>query len=398
MARSRCTLTHFTLTLFTIALVLSCLSSADAQHTRSLKRPRSCRARLNAASSSGSATPTSSISHSTTPAGSSKPPSHTSQPASSASNCFPALGFQMPDEVPQDTNNWWCDASTEYAFLGFSYEVSACQSKKQLQKEFADIRKTFNSRYVRLYGTCDNEGFYDDVVDAAWDNGLGVHALIWFGFEGGTEWKNRRDSLFKSLHSNPKAKFVTRVVQFGSEPLFDGAISASQLAKQVLAAKKQLADLGIPVTVSDMAYGYQMQDNKKDSQAVLDAIDSINAHMLPFFAGDASTAKKAWPGMERDIKYFVDHGKGKKIYFSENGWPSVTGGSTKPTNPNAVANVANERDYYQLLEDHCEDLKAQPGGGVGWFAHIYSEDQEPGYGIYGSNGKTKFQFAPKTHC
>ncbi len=31
----------------------------------------------------------------------------------------------------------------------------------------------------------------------------------------------------------------------------------------------------------------------------------------------ALTAKKAWPGMERDIKYFVDHGKGKKIYFSE---------------------------------------------------------------------------------
>ena len=53
------------------------------------------------------------------------------------------------------------------------------QSASQLQKEFKDIRETYNGRYVRLYGACDNAGFYDDVVDAAWDNGLGVHSLIW---------------------------------------------------------------------------------------------------------------------------------------------------------------------------------------------------------------------------
>ena len=53
------------------------------------------------------------------------------------------------------------------------------QSKSQLHREFADIRKTFHGRYVRLYGACDKKGFYDNIIDAAWDNGLGVHALIW---------------------------------------------------------------------------------------------------------------------------------------------------------------------------------------------------------------------------
>ncbi|RPD78317.1 glycoside hydrolase family 17 protein [Lentinus tigrinus ALCF2SS1-7] len=304
----------------------------------------------------------------------------------------------MPDNVPQDTTNWWCDPSTEHAFLGFSYEVTACQSKSQLQKEFADMRKTFNSRYVRLYGACDKKGFYDDVVDAAWDNGLGVHALIWFGFNGPQDktWVKRRDTLFSTLKSNPKAKFVTRVVQFGSEPLFDSAISPNDLAQQVKSAKNELADVGIPVTVSEMAFGYTK--NKNNAQVVLDAIDSINIHMLPFFSGDASTSDKAWNIVERDLKFFASHGNGKKMYFDENGWPSVTSSGVKPNSHAAVANVANERGYYQLLDDHCEDLKAQPGGGVGWFAHIYSEDQEPGYGIYGSNGKTKFNFAPKTHC
>jgi hypothetical protein len=94
--------------------------------------------------------------------------------------CFPALGFQMPSEVPTDMTGWWCDPADEYAFLGFSYEVTPCkspshlphiflglsshsfspgQSLAQLQKDFADIRKTFNGRYVRLYGACNNEGF-----------------------------------------------------------------------------------------------------------------------------------------------------------------------------------------------------------------------------------------------
>lgn len=54
--------------------------------------------------------------------------------------------------------------------------------------------------------------------------------------------------------------------------------------------------------------------------------------------------------------------------------------------------------YYQLLDDHCPDLKAKPKGGVGWFAHIYSDSQEPGYGIYNENGQLKFPFKPRTAC
>lgn len=38
------------------------------------------------------------------------------------------------------------------------------------------------------------------------------------------------------------------------------------------------------------------------------------------------------------------------------------------------------------------------GGGIGWFAHIYADDQEPGYGVYGPNGKLKFAFEPSTSC
>ncbi|KAG6850115.1 hypothetical protein H0H93_001036 [Arthromyces matolae] len=171
--------------------------------------------------------------------------------------CFPALGFKMPVKVPSSLDNWWCDPSEEYAFVGFSYEVTECQSLTKLRRHFLDIRERFDGRYVRLYGFCDRIGFYDDVVDAAWRAGIGVQALIWFGFDGGNEWIGRRDTLFAALHANPKAKFVTRVLQFGSEPLFDQVLTPYQLIDQVNLAKANLSSLHIPVTVSDMAYSFR---------------------------------------------------------------------------------------------------------------------------------------------
>jgi exo-beta-1,3-glucanase (GH17 family) len=75
-------------------------------------------------------------------------------------------------------------------------------------------------------------------------------------------------------------------LQFGSEPLFDWALDPEELAEQVRAAKSTLANLEIPVTISEMAYGYQEHDGAPD---VLAAIDVVDAHILPFFAQDAST-------------------------------------------------------------------------------------------------------------
>ncbi|KAK7053404.1 hypothetical protein VNI00_004030 [Paramarasmius palmivorus] len=241
--------------------------------------------------------------------------------------------------------------------------------------------------------------YSDDIVDAAWENGLGVHALIWFGFDGDDIWITRRDVLLAALHSNPKAKFMTRVLQFGSEPLFDNVLPALELKAQVEAAKANLSDLGIPVTVSELAYGYQERE-QDGSQELLDSLDSINIHMLPFFSQNASTANNSWPLVLNDLSWFIEHGDGKKMYLDENGWPSVTSEGVQPNSPYAVADIQNEHDiedYYVLLDYHCKFFKLV-GGGIGWFAHIYSDNQEPGYGIYNETGRLKFPFKPRTTC
>jgi hypothetical protein len=63
------------------------------------------------------------------------------------------------------------------------------------------------------------------------------------------------DALFNTLRNNPLAPYVTRVVQFGSEPLFDQVLPIGTLTSEVTKAKSILSSLGIPVTISEMAYG-----------------------------------------------------------------------------------------------------------------------------------------------
>ena len=219
--------------------------------------------------------------------------------------------------------------------------------------------------------------------------------------------------MFSTLHSNPKAKFVTRAVQFGSQPLTYHALSAQDLAAQVKAAQQNLSSLQIPVTVSETANGYQTNDGVQSvpvtatvsspvggtqAQSVLDAIDFVDLAMLPYNNASATTAEQSWPFIENDLKWIIARVKGKKIILSENGWPQVAPGSTGPAPPHAVASLQQMEAYFNLLEFVCPGLKGYPGGGVGWFSHVYSISQDLSYGILDQNGKTRFNFNPVTSC
>ena len=124
-------------------------------------------------------------------------------------------------------------------------------------------------------------------------------------------------------------------MQFGSEPLYDNVLPHAELAQQVLLAKQNLSSLNIPVTVSELAYGYQERGGAAD---VLQAVDFINIHMLPFFSQEASIgtslagslvalgrvpdlsgglANDSWPLVLTDLTWFIDNGYGKKMYLDE---------------------------------------------------------------------------------
>lgn len=54
-------------------------------------------------------------------------PTHHNSTLSTAASCFPSVGFNMPSDVPDSLDGWWCNMADEYAFIGFSYEISNCK-------------------------------------------------------------------------------------------------------------------------------------------------------------------------------------------------------------------------------------------------------------------------------
>jgi len=70
------------------------------------------------------------------------------------SSCFPAIGFKMPREPPSSLNGWWCDTSNEYAFVGFSYEVSECEfsSFQKFHQSWRFFRSKLQWVEERFYG------------------------------------------------------------------------------------------------------------------------------------------------------------------------------------------------------------------------------------------------------
>jgi hypothetical protein len=69
----------------------------------------------------------------------------------------------------------------------------------------------------------------------------------------------------------------------GCKSLFDSVLSVSALPAQITKAKKTLALLDIPVTVSDIGYGFTKDGG---SEAALQAIDQISRHELLFFSSE----------------------------------------------------------------------------------------------------------------
>jgi hypothetical protein len=143
---------------------------------------------------------------------------------------------------------------------------------------------------------------------------VGIMPLVWFGFDGSTTlYKTRINKLVATIKRNPKAPYVVRSVTIGSEPLFDWAIGANDLAATIVDVRKQLAPYTgkekMQITTSEMPYGYTIHG---DAPRVFDTVvrtercvapgtsspcllaqSVIQGNILPFFDGAASTVSRS---------------------------------------------------------------------------------------------------------
>lgn len=268
-------------------------------------------------------------------------------------------------------------------------------------ESFKRMRTSYNARYVRIYGSCDKSMYTDQMIDTAWEAGVGVYPLIWFGYDGDDKWKTRRSNIVKAIKNNAKGPYVVRGVVVGSEPIFDGVLPPDGLAAQITSIQKELSpwtmrgDVGMQVTVSEMPYAYSVHGN---APSVFQAEDVIHANILPFFDRSATTATASIKQVQDGIKYLKQYGRGKKIIVAQTGWPSNQN-VWKANSGKAVASKSEQQAYFKMLDDNaCGVLLDAPKGGVAWFSHVYTDYSLSGWGLLTSSFQSKFPFHPRTSC
>jgi len=281
-----------------------------------------------------------------------------------------------------------------YAFSGFVYNIDGCTNEGQVETAFKNMVTTYKARIVITFGQCDTPNYFSDLIQIAGNAGIQIIPLVWFGYDGGDQWKTRADVITKAVINNPGPVYG---VAYGDEPLYDWAAGdPSDLANAISTMKAQFKSAGvnIPVSISEMAYGFQQA--MPGAQAVFDVIDMAMINTFPYFAQDAHEggSSYSWNDFVNDINYFKANMNGKPILVTQTGWPSNED-VWPPNSPDAVVSIQSEKDYFDLLDKNCSYFKSNS---IGWMARAYDDNGLPGWGVLDSNEKPKFTFAHKLSC
>ncbi|KAL5498330.1 hypothetical protein ACEPAH_2472 [Sanghuangporus vaninii] len=287
-----------------------------------------------------------------------------------------------------------------YGFEGFVYSITKCPSKAELFKDFSRMRLK-GARNVITFEYCGDGtdvSYYGQVIQAAGLAGLNIIPLAWTLLIGNQTLAGT---------AVPKIKAVTQAVienpgpvlavALGDEPLFDNDFgSADNLASYIRQMKADFAAAGlsdIPVSTSELAYGWQISGN---ITAMVDAVDFFMINNFPYFAFDAQSggSNTSWADFLNDMDYYVSIAQGKPLLVTQTGWPSNEE-QYAPNSPAVVASVNSEEAYWNLLDRHCEDFFKPKN--IGWMWRNW-DDTVLGWGATYSNGTSKWNFKARRFC
>ncbi|KIJ40281.1 glycoside hydrolase family 17 protein, partial [Sphaerobolus stellatus SS14] len=327
----------------------------------------------------------------------------------SRASCFPGGGailsaFQKPS---QPRSSWWCPASQQHGFLGFSYpmENSNCSDPSnqfaKINQDFQRMKAQFGATMVRIYGPeCRNASVWQNLLQAGIANNMAIIPQVWWGFLADQDlWKLTAASIISVLRNNPIAPYVFHSIAFGSEPIGDDVDNGpTQFVSDLKAFKANVSSFGVPVTISEdwdrpgIMSGQNWTGLGPVGQQIAPVIDLVQAHIMPYYHADLfPTAANIWPYFEQYIPFLQANLPNKQIMVSQTLWSSELGGSHDRGFGNPGENLGNFTLYWDTIQSMCSYFKQHQ---VGWFFHTWDDSQEPGLGLIDDNGNIKIAFDP----
>ncbi len=224
---------------------------------------------------------------------------------------------------------------------------------------------------IRTYSTVGSNYGIPTIADKM---GLRVMAGAWIDVDPD---KNRVeiDNLVDLAMNNGSVSRVT----VGNESIYKNLVKVPQLIDYIREVKRRLP--GIPVSTSEPF------DIWLKNPQLLDEVDFVGVHVLPFWNGIPVEDAVAWTmGNYRAVKDALQRrGLDKRVVLTEIGWPSQglqrSGAVASPVNQgiflrNFVREAKKDDVEYFIIEGFDQPWKAEFEGGVGAYWGVWDGHRE----------------------
>jgi glucan 1,3-beta-glucosidase len=228
---------------------------------------------------------------------------------------------------------------------------------------------------VRIYAT--DQGL-DQVVPLAEARGMQVLLGIWIGAEPAL-YEPQIVRAIDLAKAHPRA---IKAIIVGNEVLLRGEQSGETLAALVTRVKQAT---GLPTTYADV-WGFW----QKAPQVLVDAVDYLTIHVLPYWEDDPAPSTMAIPHLEYVLGEMQRQFPGRKLMIGETGWPSA-GRAREDAIPSIVDQARYLRDFlvyakaheldYNFIEAFDQPWKRMQEGAVGGY-----------WGLFDGNRHAKFDW------
>jgi exo-beta-1,3-glucanase (GH17 family) len=230
---------------------------------------------------------------------------------------------------------------------------------------------------VRIYAT--DQGL-DQTVPLAAERGMQVLLGIWVSSEPAL-FEPQIERTIELAKAHPEA---IKAIIVGNEVLLRGEQSGETLAALVKRVKEAT---GLPVTYADV-WGFW----QKAPQVLVDAVDFLTIHILPYWEDDPAPSTMAVPHLEFVLGEMRRQFPEKRLMIGETGWPSA-GRAREDAIPSIVDQArylraflvyakAHELDY-NFIEAFDQPWKRHQEGAVGGYWGLFDGNRTPKFDWFG---------------
>lgn len=253
------------------------------------------------------------------------------------------------------------------------YDPSLVIEPTQIAEDLDQLKPITNC--VRIYAT--DQGL-DKTVPLAAERGMQVLLGIWIGAQASAY----EPQITKAIELAKTYPMAIKAIVVGNEVLLRGEQSAETLAALATRIKEATK---LPVTYADVWGLWQ-----KAPQILVDSVDFMTIHILPYWEDDPAPSTKTVPHLEFVLSEMQRIFPNKPLMIGETGWPSA-GRARQDAIPSIVDQARYLRDFlvyakahnldYNFIEAFDQPWKRAQEGAVGGY-----------WGLFDGNRKAKFDW------